>query len=1170
MLKIFDKDHNAIGHIVKYRDCRIESEVATGDKTLSFVYLGKYHNLENEMYVQTKEDEYVIKEVPASTDSFPQIVAVLNLEELQKDMWQSFSVTDTTIDGAARTLLAGTGWTIGSCDVTKRRNAGMMQVSSLEAIQKLCTAFMCEPVFDTLNKTISFYEQRGEDKGTYFMSGLNLKKLQKKSTSYDYYTRLIPLGENGLSIESVNEGKNYLENFQYSNKVLTLIWKDESYTDPQALMEDAARKLEDLSRPEMAYSVEVRDLAAQKPEYSILSYGEGDTVQLIDQTTGTMVKQRIKKLVRYPDNPEKNTCEIANTILTFEEMQQKYQDAADIIHYTVTGDGRYTGKISVSDILKFEEGLKGSSTIGGLNSDISTMEGTIGEVDARVGSLEANYVKVEELEAKEVEISGQLKAVKASVETLDADYVNFKSTTTEELAAQRILVENITAGEVTTEYLEANYADIALSNVKTESVGTLFARIGILNDVTIAEGYVTGVLNGVRVNADVITAGTLSVDRLLVTGKDSIVYQINAQASGLSVEELSDEKYQRYLNGTNIVAGSITGDRIAAGTITANEIDVSNLFAQEIEATGTIKGLKLEAATGTIGCWFFGNDRIYDSGYSAGINKNGFGQAFWAGGTDLTGNLAPFRVSHDGEMIATKANITGSITATTLTATSRGQIGPWFFNDTAIYKVASEFGASTSGAMYFGNNGLSINKNFKVDSSGMLFAEGATVKGTIVTGNITATGGTVGCWTITSERMYNATNTVGYMGVNKYGSGQAFWAGGTDLTGGSAPFRVGHNGALVATNVDIIGSIKATTVYLANEIYIMGKSWITNHTDYQLLINHASGNINFALVFNTLTTTSIVCPRVYFTYDYSSSWINGPLGYAALDLMEAGGSTGVNWLARIKTTNGAWAIGGYNADETFNIVYANASRLSSATNGTDARMYINSTGVVGSSGGFASGNTKMIPNKNGLLLVGASGYAVHVGQGLSGSSVYTFGPRNSSGAALDGKMYLGGSSNRWYWIYSSSGSVHTSDVRDKNISDLDDRYKELFMKLEPIKFTWKDDSMDKTIHIGLKAQDTEQAAYECGLANDEIGAIVHDYWTVPNEDGRTDRYSMQYEEILMLSVPFVQRHELTLIDHTAKLTSLRNQFASAETRLTSVEQQLQQVCSRLDRLAVGN
>ena len=69
---------------------------------------------------------------------------------------------------------------------------------------------MCEVVYDTKKKTVSFYEQVGQDKGTFFLTGLNLKRLQRKGSSYDYYTRIIPIGQDGLTVESVNDGKNYI------------------------------------------------------------------------------------------------------------------------------------------------------------------------------------------------------------------------------------------------------------------------------------------------------------------------------------------------------------------------------------------------------------------------------------------------------------------------------------------------------------------------------------------------------------------------------------------------------------------------------------------------------------------------------------------------------------------------------------------------------------------------------------------------------------------------------------------------------------------------------------------------------------------------------------------------------------------------------------------------
>lgn len=481
MLKLFDKEHNAIGHITRYKDCRIESDVSTGDKTLYFTYLAKDPSLENEMYVQTEDDEYVIKEAPADSSAFPQIVAVLNLEGLQAKAWQTFSVTDTTVDEAARTALAGSGWTVGYCDVTKRRNAGMMHVNTLGVIQNLCKAFMCEPVYDTRGKTVSFYQKRGEDKGVYFLSGLNLKRLKKESGSHEFYTRVIPIGENGLTIESVNDGKNYLENYRYSSKVLTYIWKDESYTDAQALMEDAQMWLDDHAKPEASYQAEVRNLAAQKPGYSVLSYSLGDMVKLVDEATGTMEEQRIVKMVHYPDNPDKDTCEISNTVLTFEEMQERYQEAAAVINFTVSADGRYTGTINVSNILHFEEGLAGSSTIGGINNSITDIQGKLALTELTVGEIEANYLKADEADLKYATIES-LDATNIRVHDIEGDYASFKSLTTDEFASHTALIDKIYNEELVTAkgwMLEGSIGDAQISSLNANKLraGTIDTAI---------------------------------------------------------------------------------------------------------------------------------------------------------------------------------------------------------------------------------------------------------------------------------------------------------------------------------------------------------------------------------------------------------------------------------------------------------------------------------------------------------------------------------------------------------------------------------------------------------------------------------------------------------------------------------------------------------------------
>lgn len=499
MLKLFDKGHNAIGHITKYKDCRIEGDVSTGDKTLYFTYLAKDQPLENEMYVQTEDDEYVIKEAPADSSGFPQIVAVLNLEELQAKAWQTFSVTDTTVDEAARTALAGSGWTVGYCDVTKRRNAGMMHVNTLGVIQNLCKAFMCEPVYDTKAKTVSFYTKRGEDKGVYFLSGLNLKRLKKESGSHEFYTRVIPIGENGLTIESVNDGKNYLENYQYSSKVITYIWKDESYTDVQALKEDAELWLADHAKPEVSYQAEVRNLAAQKPGYSVLSYSLGDTVKLIDGATGTMEEQRIVKMMHYPDNPDKDTCEISNTVLTFEEMQERYQEAAAVINFTVSGDGRYTGTINVSDILHFEEGLAGSSTIGGINGSITDLQGKLALTELTVGEIEANYLKADEADLKYATIEN-LSVTNQTVHSIQGDYADFKAMTAQELAAQSGIINNLSGDFV---------------SYKTQMSQEMIAAKGWMLEGSIGSAQIQGL------DVNKLRAGTLDTSLIKLASPDS-------------------------------------------------------------------------------------------------------------------------------------------------------------------------------------------------------------------------------------------------------------------------------------------------------------------------------------------------------------------------------------------------------------------------------------------------------------------------------------------------------------------------------------------------------------------------------------------------------------------------------------------------------------------------
>lgn len=231
---------------------------------------------------------------------------------------------------------------------------------------------------------------------------------------------------------------------------------------------------------------------------------------------------------------------------------------------------------------------------GGVVTTITSIAETNSENEI---DLTGPTIKSMERYYAELVLINQAMINKLTVDEADARYISVDKIDAITLTVEKAVVEK----------LSADFADIHLANIDVADIGKFYADSGLLKDVTIVDGHITGELNAVRINADVIKSGTLTVDRLLVTGKNSIVYQINVNSSGLSLEELSDEKYQKYINGTDIVANSITANQIATKSITADQIDVESIFAQDITATGTITGATILGATigadsGYIGC----------------------------------------------------------------------------------------------------------------------------------------------------------------------------------------------------------------------------------------------------------------------------------------------------------------------------------------------------------------------------------------------------------------------------------------------------------------------------------------------------------------------------------------------------------------------------------------
>lgn len=582
MLQLYDKNKNKIKGLTKYKDFCIESVLKTGDKTLSFLYPSKFiDGIVEEGYIRNKTDEFVIKEIGDSGE-WTSIKAQMNVEDLEGKAWEHFNTTEQTIENCLNLACAGTGWTVQVNNVSKKRTVKKTNCSSWGLIQEAKKIYRVEIEFDTLNKIIYVKEKQGQDKGVYFSDEINLKALDIESNSYDFYTKIIAIGKENIKVE--------VENFQYSNKVKTLIWKDERYTVLENLREDATAKLQELSKPRKSYSADVIDLANLNPKYkNILDYKLGDTITLIYKDKKIREKQRIVKIVEYPDEPERNSCEIANTTLDFIDIQKEFQDTADTVN-NITEDN---GTISEEAIKVAVKNL----TID--KADINSLNAAV----ARIGTLEATKANITELNAVNAKITN-LQANKAEITDLIAGNIKFDVATGGTLDLQTLLAKFVT-GE-NGQYLNLTSSNVVIANAvikdaMIENVSLNKLKAGTINTNTInlasADGGLTIVgptmqfkdkSNKVRLQLGQDTAGDFNFILRAADGTTTLI-----DGYGIKENAIADK-----LIKANMVADNAIGEQQInySSLVTGLNKDTNTSLIQASKVAIDLTGQKLDVA----------------------------------------------------------------------------------------------------------------------------------------------------------------------------------------------------------------------------------------------------------------------------------------------------------------------------------------------------------------------------------------------------------------------------------------------------------------------------------------------------------------------------------------------------------------------------------------------
>ena len=229
-----------------------------------------------------------------------------------------------------------------------------------------------------------------------------------------------------------------------------------------------------------------------------------------------------------------------------------------------------------------------SGDVEDITNELNIEKGKIKELiaeDANIkGLLEATEADIDDLQAKNATITEKLTAAEGDIKNLNTDKLSvrdadIKYATIENLESVNGQFNNLgstyakivdlEAQQAQIDNLGAKYATIDFANINEAAITKIYSEYGIIDDLVFKNGRVVGELVGVRIKGDLIEAGTLKADKLVVKGSDGLYYKLNIEGGATVSEQVSDEDLQNGLSGDIIVAKSIAAEKVAVDDLVA-------------------------------------------------------------------------------------------------------------------------------------------------------------------------------------------------------------------------------------------------------------------------------------------------------------------------------------------------------------------------------------------------------------------------------------------------------------------------------------------------------------------------------------------------------------------------------------------------------------------------
>ena len=362
-----------------------------------------FHECVEHAVITEDSNRYIITKIDGS-GSYIHVSAQLDLRDFYSSLITNYDNTSDTITNTMAAVLPS-GWSfVNLAGNTLYRTVRIAYGTPADAMAQCVKLYGVVLRYNCVEKIVTAYAPESYQLSAAFVTEeLNLRSLQYYGDSTALITRLEARGKDGMTFADINNGKSYVENYQYTNDVIYGFWSDERYTDKQSLLSAATAKLAELSAPARSYECDVVDLkklytsdmtdevltlissdgfhlissdgyrlVAENPsplagmdfDYQDLSLY--NVVSLIDVKRGTQGAYQVVGVKDYPHYPEKNVVtlssaapslrktlidgldsEIEQITESFDEAIDELSDAVAEATEWITGEGSTGGNVFI-------------------------------------------------------------------------------------------------------------------------------------------------------------------------------------------------------------------------------------------------------------------------------------------------------------------------------------------------------------------------------------------------------------------------------------------------------------------------------------------------------------------------------------------------------------------------------------------------------------------------------------------------------------------------------------------------------------------------------------------------------------------------------------------------------------------------------------------------------